>query len=1023
GLGNITLEWDWVNEVTQTEIFAAETDNFALAEKIAKVTARTYAHTLKGDKVVRYYWLRHTRGINVGPFYQQQGVKGESAVDLDARLKELNTELSRNIVNEIFDVAAPARGLELVKTVANLTDRRTKLASSQVYNQADGKLYTWDGTAYSAAVPTEDIIGKLPKSKIDTSLISQLTSADNTANLARRLAETAQSNINQEITNRQDAVTAEANNRTKAIQAESANLTKKIQAEATARGAAVTQLQNVDAQQAQLISAVTTKANNALSGLEEERTVRANGDKAESQAREALTARMNNAESNITRNTTAITTLNQSTATQLNTLNSKMSSAESNIATIQSTKANKSEVASLAQSSLQSIWRADAKSAVDSLSIGARNLLIDSSYIKYANYNPDMAVITSSSYQGRRLLRLGILGGTGVAGIVQASVAQVSNIIQGQEYTLSLNVQGTSGIQKTGLNHVLLMRADGDNQRLATIPVIASLSNRPKITFTAEWTSERAYLLIGVIGTYQNTDWLAFHSVKLEKGNVATDWTPAPEDIESSVNAISSKVDSVQQTLTTANQALGSRIDTVTASVNDAKSQVSQVSKAVSDVSGKLSATSTLKTQVIAGGRKAIAGIALGAESDGVTTESSVIVMADKFAVVRNAQDSSPKSLFTVQQNKVAINGDLIATGTIKGSHIDADSVRAGILTAGAIRTEHLAAGQISADKLAIGLGGNLLYNPIFANNGNGWLYYVDTSNIENNGYGFNNATGTYQSGAYLPTENQFRLQRTRKSTTGDVRLGGLYQDMKLTSNTYYCFSAYVGGHRSYVDLNIEGGGVQIIRKSWSGRGRTGGYPNNTIETGIESYYRIWILFKTNATNPAETNYRLIINTWGQNGQDNPMFIIRRPMLEECTQHTTAPSAWVNAGVTSIHGGSIVTNTVTAQQIAANTITANEIAAGTIAARNMAANSINASHIVSKSLTADKFNVVNLAAISANLGAINAGSININNRFKVSNTGVVEMRANSGNVGMVMNNDSITVYDEQGRVRVKMGKL
>ncbi|HDZ3631500.1 TPA: host specificity protein J, partial [Mannheimia haemolytica] len=114
GLGQITLEWDWVNEVTQTEIFAAETDNFALAKKIAKVTARTYAHTLKGNKVVRYYWLRHARGINVGPFYQQQGVRGESAVDLDARLTELNTQLSRNIVNEVFDVAAPARGLELV---------------------------------------------------------------------------------------------------------------------------------------------------------------------------------------------------------------------------------------------------------------------------------------------------------------------------------------------------------------------------------------------------------------------------------------------------------------------------------------------------------------------------------------------------------------------------------------------------------------------------------------------------------------------------------------------------------------------------------------------------------------------------------------------------------------------------------------------------------------------------------------------------------------------------------------------
>lgn len=53
-------------------------------------------------------------------------------------------------------------------------------------------------------------------------------------------------------------------------------------------------------------------------------------------------------------------------------------------------------------------------------------------------------------------------------------------------------------------------------------------------------------------------------------------------------------------------------------------------------------------------------------------------------------------------------------------------------------------------------------------------------------------------------------------------------------------------------------------------------------------------------------------------------------MLEECTEHTREPSTWQNAGVTAIHGGSIVTRTITAQQIAADTITANEIAAGTI---------------------------------------------------------------------------------------------
>ena len=370
-----------------------------------------------------------------------------------------------------------------------------------------------------------------------------------------------------------------------------------------------------------------------------------------------------------------------------------------------------------------------------------------------------------------------------------------------------------------------------------------------------------------------------------------------------------------------------------------------------------------------------------------------------------------------------SVGANAIQANAVTSDKISANAVTAGNIQAGAINANHLQAGQISADKLAIGLGGNLLYNPIFANNGNGWIYYVDINNIENNGFGFNNTTGTYQSGAYLPTENQFRLRRLRKSITGDVRLGGLYQDMKLTPNTYYCFSAYVGGHRSYVDLSISEGGVQIIHKSWSGRGRTGGYPNNTIDTGIENSYRIWLLFKTNATNSAETNYRVIINTWGQNGQDDPMFIIRRPMLEECTEYTKEPSPWQNSGVTAIHGGSIVTNTITAQQIAAGTITANEIATGAIAAKHIASNTISASHIVSKSLTSDKLGVSTLSAISADMGAITAGSLNIASKFIVSSSGDVEIRGASGNVGMIIRNDRIDVYDASGNLKVRLGKL
>ena len=110
----------------------------------------------------------------------------------------------------------------------------------------------------------------------------------------------------------------------------------------------------------------------------------------------------------------------------------------------------------------------------------------------------------------------------------------------------------------------------------------------------------------------------------------------------------------------------------------------------------------------------------------------------------------------------------------------------------------------------------------------------------------------------------------------------------------------------------------------------------------------------------------------------------------------------LNAG--DIHG----------DKITANTLNANRLKAGSVTAREMAAGSI----------TADKLNVNNLSAISANMGNINGGSLNLGNgRFVVNNNGHLSMNATSGNVGMKITNDRIDVYDANGVLRVRLGKL
>lgn len=700
GLGNISISWAWVDEFTQTEIWVSEQDNLATAQRLTKLTAKMYSHEV-GAKQVRYYWLRHVRGQNVGAFYQQAGVRGESSVDIDKELKLLNEKLSQNIINEVFDTAAPARKLEMVKTVANLNVNQFQ-GVKQVYNERDGKLYRWDGSQYTSKIQASEIAGQLSQNQLDHALINQLT--------------TAQDSATQAVAQSQEAKRKAA----------------------------------------------------------------------------ALTTRVDGAEGKIAHAERSISTLNSTATTKFSQLEANLNSAKEDL------------------------------------------------------------------------------------------VAKI----------------------------------------------------------TAEQTAR------------------------------------ANE-----------------------NKAQADELKKITASVNGATAQISTVSQVVADVKGQLTATHTIKTQTISGNHAVIAGISLGANKE----QSSVIVMADKFQVVKNAQDGSPKPMLSVVNDQIALNGDLIANGQITAAK----------LAVGAVRADHFVAGEISADKLAIGLGGNFFQNPIFANNGNGWTLYVNPSQIANAGWSFNRNTGDHQGYSYLETENQFHWQAARtNSDTSNVRFGGLYQDLKLVKGRYYCFSAYVGGHRSFQDLNIEQGEVQIIRKSWTGRGKNGGYDAGAgISSGVEEERRIYIIFKANGN--ANQNYRLIINQWAEGAQHNPMMKIRRPMLEEYTEHTKVPSPWQNAGVTAIHGGSIVTNSITAQQIAANTITGNEIVGETIAGK----------HIASKSITAKKLYVENLSAISADLGNITGGSLNINNRFKVSNQGQVEMRAAAGNVGLVINNNQIIVYDERGNVRVKIGQL
>ena len=433
---------------------------------------------------------------------------------------------------------------------------------------------------------------------------------------------------------------------------------------------------------------------------------------------------------------------------------------------------------------------------------------------------------------------------------------------------------------------------------------------------------------------------------KLEKADKAQAETI--KTVTAKAESALSGITAVRQVQANSDKANAQQISALTARVGGAEATVTQMSNTVAGLNGKVSSMHTIRTQAINGGRTAIAGISLGANEK----ESSVIVMADKFGIVANANDSNVKQVFSVANGQVGIRGDLVV------------------------------AGSVTRDKLSSGSGANLFYNPIFANpiNGvpDGW------SALENNIPGDKRGERICRQdedyglgkGGYLKNENVLRWHN--KITGNPNTRCGIYQNVPVSADKWYMVSAYMGNHScSKVEIYID---VRGKNGEWLLH-KTDEVSSGYGFRGINNAKRAFIKFKTPPNGVSVDVFFFFYDGNGANPNGAWMFVAR-PMLEECTEYATQPSPWANAGLTEVHGGSIIANTVRGDHIQANQeIRSPRISGGEI-------------------------------DISGNDGIL-----------RVGRTGNFLVRASSQNRGLVMNNDQIIVYDERGNVRVKIGKL
>lgn len=314
--------------------------------------------------------------------------------------------------------------------------------------------------------------------------------------------------------------------------------------------------------------------------------------------------------------------------------------------------------------------------------------------------------------------------------------------------------------------------------------------------------------------------------------------------------------------------------------VYDAKTAIERINASITetkqlavDVSGKVRAKIGLK--VNANGK----AVGWSSEVNGDTNNFSI--NADNFKIANGADDYTPFSIDTANR-KIRFNGEVAFT---KGTNLLKNPIMS-------IATDIPSAEDSTISNLSAIL-----------NWGVQGSQYIEIRKPSSN---------WSPDVVYYPGELCINIRHDNRTPRPEGRTGWLYQDVSVTVGSWYMFSAWAASHGSRCRLVVEkinanGAFIEPIAQSnFVGPGGGGRDLNN--------YSRLFVKFK--ATTP---NIRVALEQVNLNNQSSTSVLqswLFRPMLEQCSENATGPSAWSNsASGTVIDGDHLSTSSVSLDKL------------------------------------------------------------------------------------------------------------
>ena len=285
-----------------------------------------------------------------------------------------------------------------------------------------------------------------------------------------------------------------------------------------------------------------------------------------------VTTAVNTANAASTTANSAATTANSANSTA-NTANNNASSAlskantvEANLKTVTDKVTTQGTQLTAIQGNISSkIWQQDITMAVTGLEIGGRNLLRNSNFAKgnstASSYWSNWGSPAVREYVTINNKKWCHIKGSGVAyqGICQNT--GVNNIYKNTGYVVSVRVKGAKDRQGfcIGIHWI-----NSSNTIIKQQWKNYSVNNTESVVTLMLQAPEDVHHFNIMLGFNSKDQYeVYFTDVKLEKGTKATDWTPAPEDVDSSITSLESSTKTLSTQYTSLNQTITSLSATV----------------------------------------------------------------------------------------------------------------------------------------------------------------------------------------------------------------------------------------------------------------------------------------------------------------------------------------------------------------------------------------------------------------------------------------------------------------------------